>query len=255
MAHSTSRPRTSSIVLPLARTSTVDLIAEELRSAIYAGILPVGTALREVEISSQLGVSRSPFREAAQRLVQEGLLTAVPGRGLRITQITGAGITDVYEHRLAIESQAVRRLIAEGRSGQQQYLVALTNSFQNFQRASQGDDAWAIGDADLAFHQTLVDLAGSPRLSRAMATLVIETRIISLSAQDGYAVRKSISPTYGVLLQAIEEHNVDRAIAALEKQFADAVSRLRGEDSSVDVVETPTEEEPQELRPIEAATF
>lgn len=77
MTHTTSRPRSSATVLPLARTSTVDLVAEELRSAIYAGTLAVGAALREVEISAQLGVSRGPLREAAQRLVQEGLLLSL----------------------------------------------------------------------------------------------------------------------------------------------------------------------------------
>ena len=71
-----SAPAGAPAFLRVHRPSTVDLIATELRNAVYSGGLPVGSPLREVEISRQLGVSRSPLREAAQRLVQEGLLTA-----------------------------------------------------------------------------------------------------------------------------------------------------------------------------------
>lgn len=251
MAHTTSRPRSSATVLPLARTSTVDLVAEELRSAIYAGTLQVGSALREVEISAQLGVSRSPLREAAQRLVQEGLLTAIPGRGLRVTRIEGDGITDVYRARCAIESEAVRAIARLDEASRTQAHTTLTAAFNALVSASEGSDPWAIGDADLAFHQQLVDAAGSRRLSRQMATLVIETRLISLSTDDGYVVRKSVSPTYTALLEAIETGNSAQGVQALDQQFAEAIRRLQGRDDSVATVETATVDAPQELRPLE----
>ncbi len=88
-------------VLRVPRLSTVDLIAIELRKAIFSGALAVGASLGEVEIASQLGVSRSPLREAAQRLVQEGILVAIPGRGMSVAVIEGDQIADVYEMRLA----------------------------------------------------------------------------------------------------------------------------------------------------------
>lgn len=252
MAHATSRPRASTTVLPVARTSTVDLIAEELRSAIYAGVLPVGSALREVDIASQLGVSRSPFREAAQRLVQEGLLTNFPGRGLRVTHITGDEVIDVYRARLAIESEAVSVICDAHATLHQRHLIEITRSFDLLVAASSGDDPWSIGDADLTFHQTLVDQAQSKRLSRHMSTLVIETRIISLSAQDGYSVRKSVSPTYNTLISALTARDTHRAIAALSQQFSDAIDRLLGRDTSVATVETETEESHTQLQPIDA---
>src|SRR5690606_23013631 len=99
-------PRPAPSVFRVERLSTVDHIAIELRKAIFSGGLPVGRSLGEVEMAAQLGVSRSPLREAAQRLVQEGLLVAIPGRGLSVPEITGAQVEDLYEARLAIESQA-----------------------------------------------------------------------------------------------------------------------------------------------------
>lgn len=237
-------------VLRVPRLSTVDLIAIELRKAIFAGALTVGTSLGEVEIASQLGVSRSPLREAAQRLVQEGILVAIPGRGMSVAVIEGDQIADVYEMRLAIEAQAVRRIT---RDRDPQVLSRITRAFEELAAASDGVDARAIGDADLEFHQVLVDAAGSDRMSRAMATLVMQTRIVSFSVPEGYSVRRSVSPTYRALLDALASGDAGAAVDALEKQFADAVSRLRG-DADVDTVEVNVEEDGQVFQPIDATS-
>ncbi|MGI6878297.1 GntR family transcriptional regulator [Microbacterium sp. gxy059] len=240
-----SRAHAPASVFRVARTSTVDLIAIELRNAIYSGALAVGASLGEAEISAQLGVSRGPFREAAQRLVQEGLLTAIPGRGLRVSQIPPESVGDVYEARLAIEAQAVRRIVQDGRASG---IDAIERGYRELVRVSDGDDAREIGDADLAFHQILVDAAGSPRLSRMMTTLVMETRIASFSQPDGYSVRRSVSPSYEALLAALRGGDAAAAVAALETQFGEAVARLNGE-TEIETVET--DAEPEGLQPIE----
>ncbi|UNK69865.1 GntR family transcriptional regulator [Microbacterium sp. H1-D42] len=234
-------------VLRVPRLSTVDLIAIELRKAIFSGALAVGSSLGEVEIAAQLGVSRSPLREAAQRLVQEGILVAVPGRGMSVAVIEGDQIADVYEMRLAIEAQAARRV---ARGADPQVLTRITRAYEDLVAVSDGDDARAIGDADLEFHQVLVDAAGSERMTRAMATLVMQTRIVSFSVPDGYSVRRSVSSTYRALLDALASGDADSAADALEKQFSDAVSRLRG-DADVDTVEVDVEEEGQVFQPID----
>ena len=234
-------------VLRVPRLSTVDLIAIELRKAIFSGALSVGASLGEVEISAQLGVSRSPLREAAQRLVQEGILVAVPGRGMSVAVIEGEQIDDVYEMRLAIEAQAVRRIV---RAGDPKTLENIGRALDELVAASAGDDARAIGDADLEFHQVLVDAAGSDRMTRAMATLVMQTRIVSFSVAEGYSVRRSVSPTYRVLLDALAAGDAGAAVEALEKQFSDAVSRLRGH-ADVDTVEVDLDDEVQVFQPID----
>lgn len=238
-------PRQSS-VLRVARPSTVDLIAAELREAIFSGALPVGSALGEVETATQLGVSRSPFREGAQRLVQEGLLASVPGRGLRVSVITAEHVPDLNEARIAIESQAARRIAADGTA-----LDDLEAALATLARVSEHDDALAIGDADLAFHQLLVDTAGNRRLSQYMRTLAIETRIASLSATEGYAVRRTVSPTYRALLDALAAGDADAAVAAITQQLDEATQRLTGEAVDVETIER--ELAPPSLQPIDPA--
>ncbi len=221
-------------VLRVSRPSTVDLIVSELRSAIFTGALPVGSPLGEVDIAAQLGVSRGPLREAAQRLVQEGVLTALPGRGLRVSAIGVDGIADLYTERRAVEREAVR-IIAQGDPAG--VVAELESALADLKRASEKADAMAIGDADLLFHQRLVDASRSPRLSRSMVSLALETRIASFSAAEGYTVPASVSPTYAALIAALAGGDEAAALSALDEQFDDAVARLTGR-RDIETVET-----------------
>lgn len=248
MAAHTPRSVSPISMVRVARPSTVDLITAELRKAIFTGALPVGSPIGEVEMSSQLGVSRSPLRESTQRLVQEGLLTASPGRGMRVSVIGPEHVADVYDARLAVEAQAARLII---KAGAAPILEILERAYADLVAASEQEDAVAIGDADIAFHRLLVDSAGSRRLSHYMATLAIETRIASFSDPNGYTVRRSISETYRQLLDALAVGDTASAFAALERQFAEAVARLTGQDADVDTVERPVTEAIPTMTPIE----
>lgn len=248
MASHSARSVSAVPMVRVTRTSTVDLIVAELRNAIYNGALPVGSAIGEVEMASQLGVSRSPLRESTQRLVQEGLLTATPGRGLRVSIIDADHVADVYRARTAIETQAAR-IVA--RRAEPTVIAQIEAALAVLTAASEDTDARTIGDADLAFHQTLVDAAGSRRLSHYMRTLAIETRIASFSAADGYSVRRSVSSTYRELLDALRAGDDIAAAAALERQFVEAVERLTGHSDEIETVETPADEHPPTLGPLD----
>src|SRR5690625_1027351 len=125
-------------VFRVSRPSTVDLIAVELRNAIFHGALPVGTPITEMELASQLGVSRSPLREPPQRLVQEGMLTPTPGRGLHVTRIDASHVPDPYRARAAIEGEAIRALAADPHPGT---MATLESALTRLIEASEGDDA------------------------------------------------------------------------------------------------------------------
>src|SRR5699024_3912841 len=78
----------------LRRPSIIDQAELELRTAIYDGSLRPGDAVPEVAVSRQMGISRSSLREACQRLVRDGLLTQHPGRGLFVTRMDAATMSD-----------------------------------------------------------------------------------------------------------------------------------------------------------------
>ena len=79
-----------------------------LLSEIVDGTLAPGAMLAEVEQSTRLGVSRTPLREALSRLTADGLVSAQPGRGVVVTEISYGDIVELYEVREGLEEQAAR---------------------------------------------------------------------------------------------------------------------------------------------------
>ena len=88
---------------PLEFTSTTDRVYAELRRLIISGTLAPGQALNEKTVADQLGVSRSPVREAFQRLVTERLLLAERNKSVTVKEFTDADIQEIYAARIAIE--------------------------------------------------------------------------------------------------------------------------------------------------------
>ena len=85
-----------------------DRAYRKLLDEIVGGVLPSGTVLGEVEQSERLGVSRTPLREAFNRLVADGMLDAEPGRGVVVSQLSLETVTELYEVREGLEEQAAR---------------------------------------------------------------------------------------------------------------------------------------------------
>ncbi|MFE7994948.1 GntR family transcriptional regulator, partial [Streptomyces shenzhenensis] len=88
-----------------------DEVVDELRKAILDGTYAAGARLTELAVAEELGVSRLPVREAFRKLEAEGLLEAVPRRGVRVTSATAEELEAVHEIRMAMELLAVRRTV------------------------------------------------------------------------------------------------------------------------------------------------
>ncbi|MFD4292879.1 GntR family transcriptional regulator [Rhodococcus sp. NPDC058505] len=235
----TSSPRGIAPSLsPVTRPSTVDLITTELRNAVYSGALPVGSPIREVEMSGQLGVSRGPFREAAQRLVQEGLLRATPGRGLSVARIGRDRVRALYEARLAVETSAAPLAVARATAAQ---VAAVRAAHDELIAAERSEDALRVGDADLNVHWTLVAASGNPWLVRWMTTLIVEVRIASFSLSEEYAVRKDTADSHLGIVERFEARDADGLVAAIRACLDGAVTRLLAPGS----VEVETFDEPR----------
>ncbi|MFB9072387.1 GntR family transcriptional regulator [Citricoccus parietis] len=222
-------PVTRPLVNTVRRPSTVDLIAVELRNAIYGGTLRPGSSVREAEVASQLGVSRGPLRESAQRLVQEGLLVARPGAGLRVVTVGADQVEDLYQARLAIESAAVRQIAALDPEERRRHIASAEDLLAALASALEdGSDARRIGDADLDLHYGLVEATGNLRLMSFASTLIIQTRIAALSHTDGYVVRTDILDVHRTLLRQLSDGDGQAASEILAGHFRQTVDRLLG---------------------------
>lgn len=228
-----SHPRTSElpVLRRVVRSSTIDLVAEEIRNAIYRGSLLPGQSISEVRTAELLGVSRPSLREALQRLVSEGSVSHAPGRGAWVKRMEPADIDDVYAVREAIEVQAARLIIRGNRR-----TALIDDALADLEAAIDGNVARAIGDADLDFHHAIVACSGSPRLGSLMQASMVHTRLLSLSAPDGYEVRCDLVDVHRRLAEAIAAGDEGAAVELIGRISAEAVARLHHEKSDPEPV-------------------
>jgi DNA-binding GntR family transcriptional regulator len=98
------------------RTTTPDGVYAVLRAAILDGTVPAGGQLREAHIAADLGISRSPLREALTRLEEEGLVVKIPFRGAFVVEVSARDVADIASIRVLVEPYAAE-LSAEALRG------------------------------------------------------------------------------------------------------------------------------------------
>ncbi|GGM49301.1 GntR family transcriptional regulator [Longimycelium tulufanense] len=214
---------------PVPRRSTVEIISDELRSAILYGSLPPGGQLGEADLAARLGVSRGPLREAMQRLVQEGLLRSEPHRGLFVIELDEDDVRDIYYARLAVERAACQQIMQRNRG---EALVTLNEALQGLVAAARRRDRVAMSDADQAFHQALVQASGSVRLERMAQTLLVETRMCLNALQETYPEPGDLVEEHRKLVEAIADGDEERLLRLIEEHMTDTIERLRPAERS-----------------------
>jgi DNA-binding GntR family transcriptional regulator len=203
--------------------STPSIIADKLRKAIGHGELKPGMQLGEADLARKLGVSRGPLREGMQRLTQEGLLVAIRNRGLFVVDMTADDVRDMYLAREAIERAAARKILQGDHMTAGQVLLDVVSDMA---AAVAVRDAIGVGEVDIAFHERLVQLAGSPRLSRMHQTFITETRMCIHALEETYSASEVRVEEHHALAEAIKAGGaalVDRLLVA---HMDDAIARL-----------------------------
>ena len=118
--------------------------------------LAPGSVMTEVQLMRYLGMSRTPIREALQRLAQEGLVTHVPRRGMHVTEIRPGDFQQIYEFRRGTEGLAAR-LAAERMTPQQ--LSNLLGIQAAIEAALAAEDARRFIESDRLFHHLVAEAA------------------------------------------------------------------------------------------------
>ena len=138
-----------------------DAVFETLREAILKGVLSPGQHLMEMQLAYQLGVSRTPVREAIRMLELEGLVNMVPRKGARVAAISEKSLCDVLEVRRALEELSVRLACTRM---ERDDLEKLDSINQQFIRACQSDDVVQIARIDESFHAVIYEAADNAKL-------------------------------------------------------------------------------------------
>ena len=163
---SAPRRRAKSASEPTARTSLVEQAYQAIRRRILDNVYPPGHQALEGELADQLGISRTPVREALIRLQKEGLVEVVPRHGMRVLPVSPADMAEIYTVLTALECAAAELVAARGPSERE--LKPLTEASRDMDRALKTDDLDAWAAADERFHRTLAELAGTDQQHRAL---------------------------------------------------------------------------------------
>lgn len=144
----------------------------QLRRAIMDGNLEPGARLQEVELAAQLGVSRTPIREALRTLSSEGLVEILPNRGARVARWSVEDLTETYELRILLEGRAAERAAGRMSPAELDRLAELCDQMDACAQRGGAHDLLTLSDLNSRFHRSVIDAANSPRLATMLSSVV-----------------------------------------------------------------------------------
>ncbi len=185
----------SALVRPLAdHQSLRERIVARLREAIITGDLAAKTHLMEPELARQLGVSRTPLREAIRQLEVEGFLTTIPRVGTFVSEVSARDVEDTYAIRAVLEGLAARQAAENPDPAKAPALQAILAELEE-----KSSDYRVYHEAAGRFHDVIFELSRNQRLRAMYQSLSYQvTRFRSLSLAVGQRPKVSVREHRGI---------------------------------------------------------
>jgi DNA-binding GntR family transcriptional regulator len=179
--------------------------------------------LDEKQLSQQLGVSRTPIREAITLLAQEGFLRTEPRRGIFIVRKTKKQVIEMIEMWAALESMAARLATL---NASDEEIGGLRRIFDEFRTETPADHVEEYSDANIAFHQAIIRLSGSHLMGKTIEDLFVHMRAIrrmTISQQDR-AARSIID--HMSIIEALEKRDTELAERLVRQHSLDLAAHV-----------------------------
>lgn len=210
--------------LPASRT---ELVLEEIRRAILTRELLPGQPLVEMELAQRLGVSKTPVREALKLLSGSGLVTFNPYKGASVRVVDQGLARDVYDVRMLLEPEAVRRSVLAGDKA----LLAEARTALNAARAAM-DAAMDSGEkgqlslVNRTFHQALYKGCGNPLLISVLDDLRDRAALISVVGWQNTPSWTQECEEHAAVLDAAEAGDADGAANLIRQHIQGFLDRI-----------------------------
>ena len=194
-----------------------DRVLDALREAIITGELKPGQPLVEMELASQLGISRAPLREALQTLAREGLVETAAYRGTVVRHLTRTDIEELYSLRSVLETFAVQRLIAQN---DPENVVKLRECFELMLAAAQSGDLTRVNQIDRLFHDALIELSQHSLLSITWSSVSNRVRQVMALRNERNTDITTIAYNHLPIIDAIEKRDIAQATTLIQSHVA-----------------------------------
>ena len=204
---------------------TVQRVHDELRRMVMQFEIRPNERINEVELAQRFSVSRTPLREALNRLVTEGLLGLEPNRGFRSRSLETSEIVDLYEARAIIEVAAIRLACRRASDADVQ-------SFDEYWASVPGllDRPVEALAHDEEFHERLVGLSGNPELPRALRAINARIHFVRMVDLGRRERRELTHNEHGLVVEALRRRDEDECASILSRHIE------RRQDEIVDVI-------------------
>ena len=209
-----------------AGLSITDLTYQALKQAITAmNIYDSAEDLRldERRLAEDLGVSRTPIREAIVRLELEGLVRTVPRRGTFVVRKSKKEVLEIITVWAALESMAARLITLHARDEEIASLRKIFATFQNGRLEAHLDE---YSEANIQFHQRIIEMSGCELLRKTADTLLIHMGAIR---------RRTISDDARVTRSIIDHMHIIEALEQRETELAERLVRQHALDLAAHV--------------------
>lgn len=210
---------------PRLYTTSADYAYQELRLRIITKQLKPGQRLPEVSLANQLGVSRTPVREALRRLHSEGLVLIIPNSGARLAAPTLSEIEEAFVVREQLECLAIS-LAANKISDR--YLRRLEEALIEEARAIESKDLETYLEVNDAFHKAIGDASGNKVISEYVEKILARTNAYIVFFDPFRDVESA--PSVGDhrnILQALRVGDGDKAVKFMKEHLAKALRGLQ----------------------------
>jgi len=206
----------------LDKTTISIQVAQELRRRILAGEYPQGVKLQQEQIAAELGVSRSPVREALGQLEAEGLVVLTPQKGAQVSPISRDEISELFELRLLVEPHLLALAIPAMTEADIHKATAIISEMADIALAGWSDANWRL-------HETLYAPAGRPgmlKLLRRTHETIGRYIRMQVMATNG---RADAHKEHKLILDACRKRDVEKAVRLLQEHIEAAGRMLHAE--------------------------
>jgi DNA-binding GntR family transcriptional regulator len=204
----------------ISRAPLREEVYRQILDRIHRGDLPPGSRIRDGDLAAQLGVSRTPIREALLNLAREGVLDAAMGRGFRVRPLDAAELREVGDILGSLESLALR-LSPPPAPDRLDRLRQVDRRLEQ----TRGDVSRCL-DLEDEWHRILLEACPNRRLLELIASLRhVPRRYLAAYMRDAGRLSLSTLP-HQKILQALEKHGGDNVAAVFEQQWRRGVAEL-----------------------------
>ncbi|MFZ5641457.1 MAG: GntR family transcriptional regulator [Bacillota bacterium] len=185
-----------------------EIVFEAIREAIINGTLKPGERLMEIQLAEEMGVSRTPVREAIRKLELEGFVVMIPRKGAYVAGLSMKDIADVFEIRAALEGLAAG-LAAERITEEE--LEELERLLVKIGECIQSNDLNAVIEQDTEFHDVLFRATRNERLVQIVSNLREQIQRYRTASLSSPGRMKLALEEHKQIVEALSERDVEKA--------------------------------------------